>query len=140
MAPLRGLPAPRESVCSAQFRRARRLRDAGRLATPALEPAMTRTVALYEALIQANVPQPAARRVVEALEADMSSSLATKQDVALLDQRITALDGRMVERFANAQRELDLKLDGLETRLLVKLGALITALAGIAAALQRVAG
>lgn len=90
---------------------------------------MTRSVALYEALIQANAPQPAARRVVEALEADMTSSLATKQDVALLDQRLVGL-----------QRELDLKLDGLETRLLVKLGALMTALAGIAAALQRLAG
>jgi hypothetical protein len=77
-------------------------------------------------LIQANVSPPAARRVVEALEADMTSSLAAKQDVALLDQRLVAL-----------QRELDLKLDGLERRLLVKLGALITALAGIAAAICR---
>jgi hypothetical protein len=107
---------------------------------------MTRSLALYEALMEANVPQPAARRVVEALEADMTSSLATKQDVALLDhritsldQRVTALDERMVERFSAAQRELDLKLDGLETRLLVKLGALITALAGIGAALQGLA-
>ncbi len=59
----------------------------------------------------------------------MTSGLATTQDVALLDQRLVAL-----------QRELDLKLDGLETRLLVKLGALMTALAGIAAGLQRFAG
>jgi hypothetical protein len=108
---------------------------------------MTRSVALYEALIQANVPQPAARRVVDALEADMTSSLATKQDVALLDQRLAALDQRvstlderMVERFAAARRELDLRLDGLETRLLVKLGALMTALAGLAVAVQRLGG
>jgi hypothetical protein len=108
---------------------------------------MTRSLALYEALIEANVSQPAARRVVEALEADMSSSLATKQDVALLDQRlialdqrVTTLDERMIECFSAAQRELDLKLDGLETRLLVKLGALITALAGVGAALQAVTG
>lgn len=59
----------------------------------------------------------------------MTSSLGTKQDVALFDQRLVAL-----------QRELDLKLDGLETRLLVKLGALTTALAGIAAAPQLFAG
>jgi hypothetical protein len=77
----------------------------------------------------------------------MAARLATKQDVALLDQRLTALDQRvvalderMVERFAAARRELDLKLDGLETRLLVKLGALMTALAGAAAALQRFVG
>ena len=70
----------------------------------------------------------------------MSSSLATKQDVALLDQRLAAVDARMLERFAASQRELDLKLAGLESRLLIKLGTLITALAGIAAALQRFAG
>jgi hypothetical protein len=90
---------------------------------------MARSVALYEALIQAKVPQPAARWAVEALESDMTSSLATRQDVALLDQRLVAL-----------QRELDLKFDGLETRLPVKLGALVTALAGVAVALQRFAG
>lgn len=108
---------------------------------------MTRSVALYEALIQANVPQPAARRVVDALEADMTSSLPTKQDVALLDQhlagldqRVVALDERLVERFAAARRELDLKLDGLETRLLVKLGGLMAVLAGVLAALQRIVG
>lgn len=109
---------------------------------------MTRSVALYEALIQANVSQPAARRVVDVLEADMTSSLATRQDIALLDQRLTALidqrvlalDERMVERFAAARRELDLKLDGLETRLLVKLGVLVTALVGVLATLQRILG
>jgi hypothetical protein len=101
---------------------------------------MTRTLALYEALIQAKVPQPAARRVVEALESDMSTSLATKQDIEQLEQRLAAVDARMLERFAASQRELDLKLAGLESRLLVKLGTLITALAGLAAAIPRLVG
>lgn len=98
---------------------------------------MTRTLALYEALVQANVPQPAARRVVEALESDMNTSLATKQDVQLLEQRLAAVDARMLERFAASQRELDLKLAGLEARLLIKLGALMTALAGLLATIPR---
>jgi hypothetical protein len=101
---------------------------------------MTRTLALYEALIQANVPQPAARRVVEALESDMNTSLATKQDIELLQQRLAAVDARMLERFAASQRELDLKLAGLEARLLIKLGALITALAGLLATIPRLVG
>jgi hypothetical protein len=101
---------------------------------------MTRTLALYEALIQANVPPPAARRVVEALESDMNTSLATKQDIELLQQRLAAVDARMLERFAASQRELDLKLAGLEARLLIKLGALITALAGLLATIPRLVG
>jgi hypothetical protein len=75
--------------------------------------------------------------VVEALESDMNASLATKQDIELLEHRLAAVDARMPERFAASQRELDLKLAGLESRLLIKLGTLITALAGLAAAIPR---
>jgi hypothetical protein len=39
-------------------------------------------LALYEALLQANMPAPAARGAAEALEADMTQHLATKQDLA----------------------------------------------------------
>jgi hypothetical protein len=38
-------------------------------------PGMETSLAIYEALIQANVPHPAARRVAECLEKDMASSL-----------------------------------------------------------------
>jgi hypothetical protein len=67
----------------------------------------------------------------------MNTSLATKQDVELLQQRLAAVDARMLERFAASQRELDLKLAGLEARLLIKLGTLITALAGLIATIAR---
>jgi hypothetical protein len=67
----------------------------------------------------------------------MNTSLANKQDVELLQQRLAAVDARMLERFAASQRELDLKLAGLEARLLIKLGALMTALAGLLATIPR---
>src|SRR6187200_3068735 len=58
---------------------------------------------IYEALIQANVPPPAARRVAESLEKDMSSTLATKQDLHHLEQvmnsRFDALEARFEARF-----------------------------------------
>ena len=105
-----------------------------------LEFAMTRTLALYEALVRAKVPQPAARRVVEALESDMNTSLATRQDIELLEQWLAGVDERMLERFPASQGELDLKLAGRESRLLIKLGTLIAALAGLAAAIPRLVG
>jgi hypothetical protein len=70
----------------------------------------------------------------------MDTSLATRQDVELLQQRLAAVDARMLERFAASQRELDLKLAGLEARLLIKLGALITALPGLLATTLRLVG
>ena len=83
---------------------------------------METTLAIYEALIQANVPPPAARRVAESLEKDMTSSLATKQDLELMATRFEALEGRV-----------SLQLQNLETRLVAKLGGLITVLFGLAA-------
>jgi hypothetical protein len=52
----------------------------------------------------------------------MTSSLATKQDLELMATRFEALEGRV-----------SLQLQNLETRLVAKLGGLITVLFGLAA-------
>jgi hypothetical protein len=85
---------------------------------------MNSTLAIYEALLQANVPAPAARGVAEALKKDMTTQLATKQDFEVLSTKLEALESR-----------LDLKLHNLESRLLIRLGVLITVLFGLAAGL-----
>ncbi len=123
---------------------------------------MNTTLAIYEALIQANVPPLAARRAAEALEADMLTHLVTKQDLAHLEQRfsarfdalderlgqridalderlsqrIDALDGSVAASLAASQTHYDLKLQNLESRLVIKLGALLTVLLSAASALQ----
>jgi uncharacterized membrane protein YheB (UPF0754 family) len=83
---------------------------------------METALAIYEGLIQANVPPPTARRVAESLEKDMTSSLATKQDLELMTTRFEALEDRV-----------SLQLQNLESRLVTKLGGLMTLLIGIAA-------
>jgi hypothetical protein len=116
------------------------------------------TLAIYEALIQANVPAAAARRVAETLEADMTSHLATKQDLLQLEQRLDARFDAVGTRFAAVdarldalERQFDLKLvaleervgfrlQSLESQLLVKLGTLITVLFGVAATLFAIIG
>jgi hypothetical protein len=77
------------------------------------------------ALLQADVPPPAARRVAESLEKDMTSNLATRQDLQHLDQL-------MVTRFEALESRMSLMVQNLESRLLVKLGALITIRFGVA--------
>ena len=84
---------------------------------------METALAIYEALIQANVPPPAARRVVESLEKDMTTSLATKQDLQHFDQlmatRVEALESRMVTRFSavDARFEaVDARFDAVDAR------------------------
>jgi hypothetical protein len=86
---------------------------------------MNAQFAIYEALLQAKIPAAAARGVVEALEKDMHSNLATKQDLLHLTELMNA--------------KLDLlstRLESLETRLVLKLGGLMAALIGLLATAQ----
>ena len=43
---------------------------------------------LYDALVSINVPAEKARAVIDALEHDMGSTLATKQDILLVKQEL----------------------------------------------------
>jgi hypothetical protein len=65
---------------------------------------------LYDAPVSINVPNDKARAVVDAMERDMGTALATKTDLQLL------------------RKDLEL----LESRVVIKLGLLMTALFGVA--------
>lgn len=97
---------------------------------------METSLAIYEALLQANVPSAAARNVAEKLEKDMATELATKSDLRhleqLMNQRFTAAEQVMDARFA----AFDLKLQNMESRLLIRLGGLMTALFALAGGLM----
>jgi ferritin-like metal-binding protein YciE len=49
---------------------------------------MTALYSLYDALVSINIPGDKARAVVDAMERDMTSVLATKSDLALLRQEL----------------------------------------------------
>jgi hypothetical protein len=119
------------------------------------------TPAIYEALIEANVPAAAARRVAEAREADMTTHLATKQDLLQLEQQIdtrfAVVDARFVHgsrrsvrggeeairrqdrrpekrldaRIGAVAQSFGLKLKTLESPLVVKLGGRMTIHMGV---------
>ena len=55
---------------------------------------------LYDALVSINVPSDKARAVVDAMERDMGTTLATKQDLLLIRQEIE-------NRYTLLSRELD---------------------------------
>jgi hypothetical protein len=96
---------------------------------------MSTVLAIYDALLQAGVPDAPARRVVEALEQDMTTLLATKQDLLLLRQDISRLEQlttvkveALGERMAALQQNTDLRLQALESRVVIKLSVVMTAL------------
>jgi hypothetical protein len=96
---------------------------------------MNTVLAIYDALLQAGVPDAPARRVVEALEQDMTTLLATKQDLLLLRQDISHLEQlttvkveALGERMTALQQNTDLRLQALESRVVIKLSVVMTAL------------
>jgi hypothetical protein len=99
---------------------------------------------LYDALVSINVPSDKARAVVDAMERDMGTTLATKQDLeltrvatkqdfellrvdfealrwdmenrfGLVEQRITGLDSRLDQKIDGVQLRLEQKIDTLRS-------------------------
>ena len=80
---------------------------------------------LYDALISINVPGDKARAVVDAMERDMGTTLATKQDLEAL-KLATRQDLQLLrQEFENRFVLLDQKLDTLQLKMTVKLGSMI---------------
>jgi hypothetical protein len=57
---------------------------------------MKMELALYQALISISVPEQKAHAVIEALETDMNTLLATKSDLAQLEMKLTLRTGVML--------------------------------------------
>lgn len=74
---------------------------------------MKTELALYQALISISVPEQKANPVIEALEPDMHSLMATKADLAAL------------------HAELKADLAQLEVKLTIRMGLMLSATAGV---------
>jgi hypothetical protein len=100
------------------------------------------SIPLYDALVSISVPADKARAVVDAMEREMGTTLATKQDLKLLatkeelllvKQDVAVLRREMESRFALQ----DQKIDTLELRLTVKLGSMLIVGFGLTIAAMR---
>lgn len=92
---------------------------------------------LYDALISINVPGDKARAVVDAMERDMASTIATKTDLQLLRQELLTGMAGLATRSELAEVKADMAglkqelllvrkdLELLSSRLTVRLGAML---------------
>jgi hypothetical protein len=76
--------------------------------------------ALYDALLGVDVPPDKARAVIDALERDMGSTLATKADVHLLQRDIDQL-----------RKDVERDLELLRSSMTVRLGSIQVVTAGL---------
>ena len=95
---------------------------------------------LYDALVSINVPNDKARAVVDAMERDMVMTIATKADLQLLRQELTAVMSNMATREGmlviqaemhenNALIRKDMEL--LSTTMTVRLGSMLVIALGL---------
>jgi hypothetical protein len=86
---------------------------------------------LYDALISINVPNDKARAVVDAMERDMGTTLATKSDLLLIRQEIDnkfTLLSRDIESLRESTRK---DLETLRLSMTVRLGSMIVVAVGV---------
>ncbi|UQI28529.1 hypothetical protein M3M50_16255 [Pseudomonas bijieensis] len=77
---------------------------------------MKMELALYQALISINVSEPKAHAVIDALESDMQTFLATKNDIAQVRSEIS---------------KVRLEIANLDSKLTIRMGVMLSATIGI---------
>ena len=81
-----------------------------------------------------DVPSEKARAVIDALEHDMASTLATKQDTLLLKQDIALVRQEIVlvkSEIVLVKQELEHRIDLLESKLTMRLGSFLVVAIGL---------
>jgi hypothetical protein len=86
---------------------------------------------LYDALVSIDVPAEKARAVIDALEHDMGSTLATKQDVLLLKQEMDHLKEHVTHDLEHLNERVERNLELLRSSMTVRLGSIQVVAAGL---------
>ncbi|MGE0582216.1 MAG: hypothetical protein AB7P31_08840 [Steroidobacteraceae bacterium] len=88
-------------------------------------------MALYDALVGINVPSDKARAVVDAMERDMGTSLATKSDLQMLQQQLSARIDLLEQRLDSTRLSIEKDMELLRTSLTVRLGSMLMVAIGL---------
>ncbi len=86
---------------------------------------MTALYSLYDALVSINVPSDKARAVVDAMERDMTTVLATKGDVKLLQAALKLLAQKLDSYRAEGRTELHHEVAMLRSSMTMRLGSML---------------
>ena len=70
---------------------------------------------LYDALVSINVPSDKARAVVDAMERDMGTTLATKQDLKLLEHQLAGVRTELRQEIENRYELLSREIGSLRS-------------------------
>ena len=80
---------------------------------------------LYDALVSINVPSDKARAVVDAMERDVGTTLATKQDLLLIRQEIESRYTLLSREIDSLRGEVGKDLEALRLSMTLRLGSML---------------
>ena len=80
---------------------------------------------LYDALVSSHVPNDKARAVVDAMERDMSTTIATKADLQILRQDLTSSINSSVSDLRHEIGLVRKDMELLSSRMVVQLGSML---------------
>ena len=91
---------------------------------------------LYDALVSIRVPNDKARAVVDAMERDMGTTIATKVDLHLLRQEMTTIATRsdlaeLRQECALIRKDMELMGAKLKSDIVLQMGSMNVVLAGL---------
>jgi len=92
---------------------------------------------LYDALVSINVPSDKARAVVDAMERDMGTTLATKQDLLLIRQEIENRYTLLSREIDSLRGEVGKDLEALRLSMTLRLGSTLVVGFGVLLAALR---
>ena len=79
----------------------------------------------YDALVSINVPSDKARAVVDAMERDVGTTLATKQDLLLIRQEIESRYTLLSRDIDSLRGEVGKDLEALRLSMTLRLGSML---------------
>jgi hypothetical protein len=92
---------------------------------------------LYDALVSINVPSDKARAVVDAMERDMGTTLATKQDLEILRRDMENRFALVEQKIDTLRNDVSRDLAALDLKMTVKLGSMLFVGFGLTIAAMR---
>lgn len=92
---------------------------------------MSYLYSLYDALVSIHVPSEKARAVVDAMERDMGTTLATKQDLLLIRQEIENRYELLSREIGSLRSDLGKDLEALRLSVTLRLGSMLAVGVGV---------
>ena len=92
---------------------------------------------LYDALVSINVPSDKARAVVDAMERDMGTTLATKQDLEILRREMENRFAVVEQKIDSLRSDVSRDIAALDLKMTVKLGSMLFLGLGLTIAVLR---